>query len=42
GWTSLLADNASSLVGIGLGTIVRYVGFTAFVFTGGDREDPPA
>ncbi len=42
GWTSLLADNASSLVGIGLGTIVRYFGFTAFVFTGGDREDPSA
>jgi putative flippase GtrA len=42
GWTSLLADNASSLVGIGLGTVVRYVGFTAFVFTGGDREGPPA
>lgn len=42
GWTSLLADNASSLVGIGLGTIVRYFGFTAFVFPGGDREDPSA
>jgi len=42
GWTSLLADNASSLVGIGLGTIVRYFGFTAFVFPGGDQEDPSA
>ncbi len=39
GWTSLLADNASSLVGIGLGTIVRYFGFTVLVFTGGEQED---
>jgi putative flippase GtrA len=39
GWTSLLADNASSLVGIGLGTIVRYFGFTMLVFTRGDQED---
>ncbi len=42
GWTSLLADNASSLVGIGLGTIVRYLGFTTLVFNGGDRQGPPA
>lgn len=42
GWTSLLADNLSSLVGIGLGTIVRYFGFTALVFTGGDRKEPSA
>jgi len=42
GWTSLLADNVSSLVGIGLGTIVRYIGFTALVFTGGDQEDSAA
>ncbi|MBC7297797.1 MAG: GtrA family protein, partial [Demequina sp.] len=42
GWTSLLADNASSLVGIGLGTVVRYFGFTVFVFPGGGREDPSA
>ena len=33
GWTSRLADNASSLAGIGLGTIARYIGFTAFVFS---------
>ncbi len=33
GWTSLLADNVSSLVGIGLGTIMRYFGFTALVFS---------
>lgn len=32
GWTSWMADNVSSLVGIGLGTIARYVGFTAWVF----------
>ena len=32
GWTSWLADNLSSLVGIGFGTIARYVGLTAFVF----------
>jgi len=32
GWTSWMADNMSSLVGIGLGTIARYVGFTAWVF----------
>lgn len=33
GWTSWLADNASSLVGIGLGTIARYIGFTTLVFS---------
>lgn len=33
GWTSLLADNVSSLAGIGLGTIARYVGFTSLVFS---------
>lgn len=32
GWTSWWADNLSSLVGIGLGTIARYVGFSLFVF----------
>lgn len=32
GWTSLLADNLSSLVGIGLGTLARYAGFSLFVF----------
>lgn len=32
GWTSALADNVSSLVGIGLGTIARYVGFSTLVF----------
>jgi len=32
GWTSWMADNVSSLAGIGLGTIARYVGFTTWVF----------
>lgn len=32
GWTSWLADNLSTLVGIGLGTVARYIGFTKFVF----------
>lgn len=41
GWTSLLADNASSLAGIGLGTIVRYVGFTTLVFTSDGQEGQP-
>ncbi len=35
GWTSVLADNASSLVGIGMGTIIRYFGFTMLVFSQG-------
>ncbi|WP_291377588.1 GtrA family protein [Demequina sp.] len=39
GWTSLLADNASSLVGIGLGTVIRYFGFTMLVFAGGATDD---
>jgi len=48
GWTSWMADNVSSLVGIGLGTIARYVGFTAWVFAPApsqaatDAETPPA
>lgn len=32
GFTSLLADNAASIVGIGLGTIARYAGYKVFVF----------
>lgn len=39
GWTSLLADNLSSLVGIGLGTIARFVGFSLFVFARYDDGD---
>lgn len=33
GFTSLFADNFASLIGIGLGTITRYVGYDLFVFT---------
>ena len=32
GLTSLLADNAASLLGIGLGTVARYIGYSMFVF----------
>lgn len=41
GWTSLIADNLSSLVGIGLGTLARYAGFSLFVFArfGADATD---
>ncbi len=33
GYTSLMADNVASVLGIGLGTIARYVGFSLFVFS---------
>ncbi|MFV0287158.1 MAG: GtrA family protein [Demequina sp.] len=33
GYTSLAADNLASVVGIGLGTIARYAGFSLFVFS---------
>ncbi len=41
GWDSLLADNLSSLFGIGLGTLARYAGFSLFVFRrfGADATD---
>ena len=32
-FTSLAADNIASLIGIGLGTVLRYVGYKVFVFT---------
>ncbi|WP_062380372.1 GtrA family protein [Demequina pelophila] len=32
GFTSLLADNVASLVGIGMGTVTRYAGYSRFVF----------
>ena len=32
-FTSLAADNLASLIGIGLGTVLRYVGYKVFVFT---------
>jgi len=31
-FTSLAADNIASLIGIGLGTVLRYVGYKVFVF----------
>ncbi|MFW2513106.1 GtrA family protein [Demequina sp. SO4-13] len=32
GYTSLLADNVASVIGIGLATIARYAGYSLFVF----------
>lgn len=32
-FTSLLADNIATVIGIGLGTVLRYVGYKALVFT---------
>lgn len=32
-FTSLAADNLASIIGIGLGTVLRYVGYKVFVFT---------
>jgi putative flippase GtrA len=34
GYTSLMADNVASLIGIGLGTITRYIGYKLLVFRG--------
>ncbi len=34
GMTGPLADNVANVVGVGLGTIVRYLGYRTFVFTG--------
>ena len=42
GWTSLLANNLVSLVGIGLGTIARYIGFNALVFASADSASSTA
>src|SRR6187549_915836 len=36
-FTSLAADNLASVLGIGVGTVLRYVGYKAFVFA----EAPP-
>lgn len=41
-YTSLLADNVSSLVGIALGTATRYVGYGLFVFAGIETDSPAA
>ena len=32
GFTSLAADNVASMLGIGVGTVLRYVGYKVFVF----------
>ena len=32
GFTSLAADNVASVIGIGVGTVLRYVGYKVFVF----------
>jgi putative flippase GtrA len=37
-FTSLAADNVASILGIGVGTALRYVGYKVFVFA----ENPPA
>ena len=42
GWTSLLANNLVSLLGIGLGTIARYIGFNGLVFASADSSSPHA
>ncbi|SEJ20399.1 GtrA family protein [Demequina mangrovi] len=41
GLTSVLADNIASLVGIGLGTVTRYVGYALLVFDA-PTDDAPA
>ncbi len=33
GFDSLVADNIASVVGIGLGTVTRYIGYSLFVFS---------
>lgn len=40
GWTSLLADNLASLIGIGIGTVIRYIGFTVVVFPASSPAAP--
>ena len=39
GFTSLLADNFASIIGIGIGTVARYAGYTLCVF---ERRDGDA
>lgn len=39
GFTSLWADNVASVIGIGLGTVTRYVGYSLFVFAGIDADE---
>ncbi len=40
GYESLIADNVASVIGIGLGTITRYIGYDLFVFTSEGRALP--
>ena len=41
GFTSQLADNiAGNIIGVGLGTVFRYLCYRYFVFIGGDADDP--
>lgn len=35
-------DNVANVLGIGLGTVLRYVGYKRFVFTGGDEASDEA
>lgn len=39
--TTDLGKNIASVLGIGLGTVVRYLGYKFLVFTGGDDAAPP-
>lgn len=41
GFTTPLADNVANVIGIVLGTVVRYVGYKKFVFTSADVEVVP-
>jgi putative flippase GtrA len=35
GYVSILADNVATIIGIGVGTVLRYLGYKRWVFTGG-------
>jgi putative flippase GtrA len=35
GLTTPLADNVATVIGIGVGTVLRYLGYKRWVFTGG-------
>lgn len=41
GFTTPLADNVANIIGIGLGTIVRYVGYKTLVFTSASGDVVP-
>jgi len=40
--TSALADNASTVLGIAIGTVLRYIGYKRWVFTGHPAASPSA